>query len=75
MELAPILPSVSELEAKLQIRNYKKQASNEELEIKLGKGKVMDKKWQKTLWEMLVAALTALLTALTTTSCAGYGPF
>ena len=34
----------------------------------------MDKKWQKTMWEMLVAALTALLTALTTTSCAGYGP-
>ncbi len=34
----------------------------------------MNQKWKKTLWEMVVAALTALLTALTTTSCAGYGP-
>ena len=25
--------------------------------------------------KMIVAALTAFLTALTTTSCAGYGPF
>ena len=25
--------------------------------------------------KMLVAALTAFLTAITTTSCAGYGPF
>ena len=25
--------------------------------------------------KMLVAALTAFLTAVTTTSCAGYGPF
>lgn len=34
----------------------------------------MDKKWKKTLWEMVVAALTALLTAVTTTSCMGHGP-
>ena len=34
----------------------------------------MEKRWKKTLWEMAVAALTALLTALTTTSCTGYGP-
>jgi hypothetical protein len=29
---------------------------------------------EKTIWEM-VAALTAALTALGTTSCMGYGPF
>ena len=34
----------------------------------------MEQKWKKTLWEMVVAALTALLTALTTTSCMGHGP-
>ena len=28
----------------------------------------MEKKWKKTVWEMVVAALTALLTALNTTS-------
>ena len=34
----------------------------------------MEQKWKKTLWEMVVAALTALLTSLTTTSCMGHGP-
>ena len=34
----------------------------------------MEQRWKKTLWEMVVAALTALLTALTTTSCMGHGP-
>ena len=34
----------------------------------------MEQKWKKTLWDMVVAALTALITALTTTSCMGHGP-
>ena len=35
----------------------------------------MKKKIVEVAVKVLVAALTAFLTALTTTSCAGYGPF
>ena len=35
----------------------------------------MKKRFIEIAVKMLVAALTAFLTALTTTSCLGYGPF
>ena len=35
----------------------------------------MKKRFIEVLVKMIVAALTAFLTALTTTSCLGYGPF
>ena len=35
----------------------------------------MKKKIVEVAVKVLVAALTAFLTAITTTSCAGYGPF
>ena len=35
----------------------------------------MKNKTIETVVKIIVAALTAFLTALTTTSCAGYGPF
>ncbi len=34
----------------------------------------MKKSWKQVLAEVFVAALTALVAAVTTTSCAGYGP-
>ena len=36
---------------------------------------MMKKRLIEVAVKMLVAALTAFLTAITTTSCAGYGPF
>ena len=35
----------------------------------------MKKKFLEIAVKMIVAALTAFLTALTTTSCTGFGPF
>ena len=35
----------------------------------------MKKKFLEIAVKMLVAALTAFLTAITTTSCTGFGPF
>lgn len=29
----------------------------------------------KNFWQAVIAAITAFITALTTTSCTGYGPF
>jgi hypothetical protein len=36
---------------------------------------IMKNKTLETVVKIIVAALTAFLTALTTTSCAGFGPF
>ena len=30
--------------------------------------------WKDVLWQAIVAAITAVFTALTATSCMGYGP-
>ena len=34
----------------------------------------MKKSWLQVIAELVIAALTALVAAITTTSCAGYGP-
>ena len=36
---------------------------------------VIPENFQKRLWEAFIAALVSFFTALTTTSCAGFGPF
>jgi len=42
--------------------------------VKSEEYKVMKKRFVEIGVKMLVAALTAFLTAITTTSCMGYGP-
>ena len=36
---------------------------------------IVFEKLRKKLWEVFIAAITAAITALTTTSCMGFGPF
>ena len=47
----------------------------EKLENKKLKGEMMKKRIIEIAVKVIVAALTAFLTAITTTSCMGHGPF
>ena len=43
--------------------------------VKSEEGRIMKKRIIEVAVKVIVAALTAFLTAITTTSCMGYGPF
>ena len=58
-----------------QFSNLKSQISNLNSQLSILKPMKINVKFWKKVMDVLVAIITAAITALTTTSCMGHGPF